>query len=58
MPMEQAHIMREEEDECEEEEDGTLITMDTTLGLDEPVSNFFLIILRTIYNCLYVCIYV
>ncbi|XP_023705293.1 papilin isoform X5 [Cryptotermes secundus] len=43
MPMEPAHIVsEEEEEECEEETDGTVITMDTTLGLDEsgvtPVS--------------------
>jgi hypothetical protein len=38
--MEPAHIVseEEEEEECEEETDGTLITMETTLGLDESVS--------------------
>lgn len=39
MPMEPAHIVsEEEEEECEEETDGTVITMETTLGLDESVS--------------------
>jgi hypothetical protein len=39
MPMEPAHIVsEEEEEECEEETDGTVITMETTLGLDDSVS--------------------
>jgi hypothetical protein len=37
MPIEPAHV-GEEEEECEEETDGTLITMETTLGLDKSVS--------------------
>lgn len=37
--MEPAHIVSEEEEEdCEEETDGTVITMDTTLGREESVS--------------------
>ncbi|XP_021914576.1 papilin isoform X2 [Zootermopsis nevadensis] len=42
MPMEPAHVEEEEEEECAEETDGTVITMETTLELDKsgvtPVS--------------------
>jgi hypothetical protein len=38
MPMEPVHLVTEEEEECEEETDETLITMETTLGLGESVS--------------------
>ncbi|XP_069673465.1 papilin isoform X4 [Periplaneta americana] len=35
MPMEPSHAVSEDEEECEEEFDDTLITMETTLGMDE-----------------------
>jgi hypothetical protein len=38
MPMEPAHVGEVEEEECEEETDGTVITMETTVGLDKSVS--------------------
>jgi hypothetical protein len=43
-------MMSEKEHEVEE---GTHMTMDTTLGLHEPVSHFFHIIFKTIYSCVY-----
>jgi hypothetical protein len=48
--MEPAHIVSEEEEECEEETDGTLITMETTLGLDKSVSSFSIL-----YKCIHDC---
>lgn len=41
MPMEPAHVEEEEEEECAEETDGTVITMETTLELDKSVSRLF-----------------
>jgi hypothetical protein len=41
------------EKECKEVKEGTHTTMEATLGLDEPVSNFVHTIFKTIYSCVY-----